>query len=106
MLPSATILPPPGTPLSDRTFKAHRKWLLHQQLPALTRVETGGITESNERLVNFVGQMVNEQKEARLQAQQQSGVAKGLKLPSTYWRVDAVHFLCTLCDVNSELELP
>jgi hypothetical protein len=106
MLPLATNLPPLAMPLLDRTFKAHRKWLLHQQLPSLTRVEIGDTTESNKRLVNFVGQMVNEQKEAHLQAQEWSKVAKGLKLPSTNWGVAAVRVLCTLCEVNNKLELP
>jgi hypothetical protein len=105
-LPSATVLLAPTTPLSDRVFKAHRKWLLHQQLPALARGDTGGTTESNKRLVNFLGQMVNEQKEARIQAQEWSEASKGLKLPSSYWGVGAAQILCTLCDVENELELP
>jgi hypothetical protein len=48
MLPSATML-------SDCIFEAHQKFLLHQQLRALTAMlATGGTAKSVEQLVNFV----------------------------------------------------
>jgi hypothetical protein len=50
--------------------------------------------------------MVNEQKETRIQAQERSETSKGPKLPSTYWGVDATRIICTLCNVDYELELP
>jgi hypothetical protein len=106
-LPSASLMTAPMIPLSDRRLKTHRKWLLHQQLPALRREQPAtGATAGTEQLVNFVGQMVNEHKEARLQAQERSDLARGPKLPSTYWGVEACRVLCTLCNVGSEMELP
>jgi hypothetical protein len=105
MLPLATILLALATLLFGHVFKAHQKWLLHQQLLALTKMDTGGMAKSNERLVNFVDQMVNEQKEACLQAQEPFGAAKGPKLPSTYWGVDTIHIRCTLCNVENKVEL-
>jgi hypothetical protein len=98
-------------PLADRELNRARKRVLHAELPDL-RMGTGdGVPADNNttvtaQLVQFVGQLVQESRQARVDDRDRADEKRAPKTPSAFFGEDMCRHLCIVCDVDTEGELP
>jgi hypothetical protein len=105
--PSSVRRPPLLVPLADASLRAHRRSLLHTQLPGLaTPVQVEAAAATTALLANFVGQLVDEQRQSRLDQKARAEESRAPKTPTAYWGESGCAMLCAMCDVEFEDLLP
>lgn len=92
--------------IPDEAYFRRQHEVLTAQLPGLLAPADTTNTAATAQLVAFVGQLVEEQRQSRAEARDRTDEKRTPKTPTAYWGEEAVIYLCNLCDVNSEDELP
>jgi hypothetical protein len=105
---SLTRAAPSVPPLANADFIRHRRSILHHLLPALATTPAAHLANpaGNAQLVNIVGLLLDEQRLAREDDRARHAAAKAPKLPSAFWSPADADFLCRMCEVNHEDQLP
>jgi len=86
-LPSRVLLTVPLTiPLADAEHQRHWCHILLHQLPALATTLNAAVDPATAQLVTYMGQVVEEQRLARVAADTHLAAKSARKLPSKYWK--------------------
>jgi hypothetical protein len=101
---------PPDVPMADRDLSRCRKGVLWSQLPHLrpkpvTTPGTDG-TAVTAQLVQFVGQLVNESRQARAEDRDRAEEKRAPKSVSSFFGEESCRQLCIICNVGEEANLP
>jgi hypothetical protein len=105
--PSSLIMPMPHPPLADATLIQHRRSLLLRLLPGLAAPPATGLGDPNTaRMADFVGQFLEDRREARDETNRRLADARAPKTVSQFWGDESCIRLCITCGVSSEEDLP
>lgn len=104
---SVLAKPMPALPLPDVELVRYRREVLQAQLPGLVYpISADANTAATHQLTNFVGQLIEEQRQARSDERDRAEETRAPKKPSSFWGEELCRNLCTLCGVATEAQLP
>ena len=97
---------PPTVPLADRMLLSQRKSLMSRHLPGLEHGTATSLETTQQRLANSVGEMAQEQRMARLEAQDRANRQQAPKTVSKGLGAETANTLLAVCLVDTEDSLP
>lgn len=106
--PSTLLLALPSLPsIPDEAYFRRQQEVLSAQIPGIAASpDNQQVANTTSQLASFVGQLVEEHRLSRVESRERSDEKRTPKTPTAYWGEEAVVYLCTLCEVTSEEELP